>query len=252
MAGRAAVSADLVAMSTAAQVAQIVQPFLERHEDFALVGRSVILRPVTHVMRRFFIDRTSGKGYIQPNWSVSAMFGPPPNYRIGAGTRLVQGVGDVDRPETQVRLLAEMELITSDILRGGEDMDAWPALAWKAEPVFGPGPMTFAMPLIAKGAFAEAVPYVAEVLAHIDAGVEERILAVKKHRSPDSRPARMDDYLLGRALEAQRGYRALHDLLRAGDAVGLAAQLHAWEAAYVKVEKVEHLWEPSPFPFEAR
>ena len=237
-------------MSTAAQVAEIVRPFLERHADFELVGRTVVLKPVRHVLRSFFIDRTSAKGHIQPSWTVCTLFAPPPRYTIGVGARLIQGVGYVDRPDTQVRLLAEMELITSDILRGGDDMDSWPALAWRAEPVFGPGPLTFAMPLIAKGAFAQAIPYVAQTLTEIDVGVEQRILDAKNHRSPDSRPARIDAYVLGRVLEAQRGYRALHDLLRSGDAVALAAQLHAWEAAGAKEKKVEHLWEPSPFPFE--
>lgn len=237
-------------MSTAAQVARIVQPFLEQHSDFELVGRSLVMRPVRHVMRRFVIDRTSIKSYIQPSWIVSAMFGPPPKHGGGVGTRLIQGVGRVDRPETQVRLLEEMELLTANVLRGGDDMDGWPALAWKAEPVFGPGPLAFAMPLIAKGEFAKAIPYVAQTLAEITANVEQRSLAVKKHRSSHSRPARIDAYILGRVLESQRGYNAMLDLLRAGDRFAIAALLHEWEAAAVKAEKVEHLWEPSPFPFE--
>lgn len=235
-------------MSTIAQVAWIVEPFLERHPEFALVGRSVVLRPVGHLMRSFFIDRTSGKAYIQPSWSVATMFGPPPKYRAGAGARLVRGVGHVDE-QTQARLFEEMELIASDILMAAEIGDL-PALSWKAEPIFGPGPTTLAMPLLAKGDFAGAAPYFSETLATIDAAVEKRAFAVRKHRSSDSRPARIDAQVLGRLHQAQQGYRTICDLLAAGDPSTIAAQLHEWEAAAVRLHKVEHLWTPTPFPFE--
>ena len=39
--------------------------------------------------------------------------------------------------------------------------------------------------------------------------------------------------------------------LAADDRAGLAALLHEWEAATVKNLKLEHLWQPSPFPLEA-
>ena len=236
-------------MSTAAQVAQLVEPFLERHPEFTLVGRSVVMRPVGHLMRSFFIDRTSAKGHVQPNWSVATTFAPPPKHLTGSGARLVRGVGYVDDPQTQARLLEEMELITSDILSTAE-IDSIPALGWKAEPIFGPVPMALAMPLIAKGEFAEAAPYFTNMLTRIDAAVEQRAAALRKHRSADSRPARLDSYVLGRLQESQGGFRTICSLLAAGDAPAIAAQLHKWEAAAVRMHKVEHLWVPSPFPFE--
>jgi hypothetical protein len=240
----------VVGVSTAAQVAEIVQPFLERHTDFVLVGRSVVMKPVGHLMRRFFLDRSSAKGHIQPNWIVATIFGPPPRYLAGAGARLQRGFGFVNDPLTQVRLLDEMALITSEILRGA-DMDSLPALAWRAEPIFGPGPMTFAMPLLARGAFSEATPYITRMLARVDAAVERQEETVKNHRSPDSRRARIDSHVLDRQREAQDGLRSLCDLLSAENTPAIAALLHAWEASAVRVHKVEHLWQPSPFPFEA-
>ena len=39
-------------------------------------------------------------------------------------------------------------------------------------------------------------------------------------------------------------------LLEADDRVGMAELLHAWEAATVRVNKLQHVWEPSPFPLE--
>ena len=208
------------------------------------------MRPVGHLMRRFFLDRTSSKAYVQPSWSVATTFAPPPNHLTGAGTRLVRGVGFVEDLQVQARLLDEMEEITSEILSTA-DIDGIPDLAWRAEPVFGPGPMAIGMPLIAKGAFAEATPYFTETLTRINAAVEYRASALSKHRSVDSRTARLDLYLLGRLQESQRGFRTICDLLSAGDAPAIAAQLHEWEAAAVRMHKVEHLWVPSPFPFES-
>jgi hypothetical protein len=37
---------------------------------------------------------------------------------------------------------------------------------------------------------------------------------------------------------------------QAGNRQGLAALLHEWEATTVKNLKIEHLWEPTPFPLE--
>ena len=237
-------------MSTASQVAQLVEPFLRRHAEFALVGRSVVMMPVDHLMRRFYLDRTSARGYVQPSWSVASTFGPPPNHLVGTGTRLVRGVGYVDDPQTQARLLEEMELITSEIL-GPSDADSLVALSWKAEPVFGPDSLEFGMPLLAKGAFTEALPYFTATLKRIDSGIERRVAAVQGHGSADSREARLDFGLLGRWREAQQGLRTICDLLSVGDAPAIAAQLHEWEAAAVRMHKVEHLWAPSPFPFES-
>ena len=146
-------------------------------------------------------------------------------------------------------MLKEMELIASDILRTA-DIDGLSDLAWRADPLSGPVAMTFGMPLLAKGEFSQASPYFAEMLASMDIAVEKQTSAVRKHRSPDSRPARIDAHVLGRLQQAQQGFRTICDLLSAGDARAIAAQLHAWEAAAVRLHKVEHLWAPTPFPFE--
>lgn len=237
-------------MSNASQIAQLVEPFLRRHAEFALVGRSVVMKPVDHLMRRFYLDRSSAKGYVQPSWSIATTFGPPPNHLVGTGTRLVRGVGYVDDPQIQAQLIEEMERITSEILIPS-DADSLVALSWKAEPIFGPDSLEFGMPLLVKGAFAEALPYFTATLKRIDKGIERRVAAVQGHGSADSREARRDLGLLGRWREAQQGLRTICDLLSTGDATTVAVQLHQWEAAAVRMHKVEHLWVPSPFPFES-
>ena len=47
-----------------------------------------------------------------------------------------------------------------------------------------------------------------------------------------------------------RRLRELCARLMADDRAGLARLLHEWEAQTVKNFKIEHLWEPTPFPLE--
>ena len=236
-------------MSTAAQVAELVQPFLRRHPEFVLVGRRVVIRPVNHLMRSFFLDRTSAKAHVLASWEVKTMFAPPPDHQTGAGARLSRGFGYLADAQTQARLIDEMELLTSELLSIATIEDL-PALGWKAVPMHTPRPMAFAMPLLARGAFAEALVCFKQALAQIDEGTERRRSELAKHRSPESRAARLANQLLSRQLEYQMGYGRMCALLSGGDAQAIAKQLHEWEAAAVRLHKVEHLWEPTRFPFE--
>ena len=47
-----------------------------------------------------------------------------------------------------------------------------------------------------------------------------------------------------------RRCQQLSRLLKAHDRAGLAAALHSYEAETVRNLKIEHLWEPTPFPLE--
>jgi len=47
-----------------------------------------------------------------------------------------------------------------------------------------------------------------------------------------------------------RRLRELYSLVMKDDRAGLARLLHSWEAETVKNFKIEHLWEPTPFPLE--
>ena len=46
-------------MTTISQVKKAVQPLLQRNHDLALVGRLVVLKPVHHILRGVYIDRSS-------------------------------------------------------------------------------------------------------------------------------------------------------------------------------------------------
>jgi hypothetical protein len=72
-----------------------------------------------------------------------------------------------------------------------------------------------------------------------------RMIAAKhlEQWSPDL--ARDDD---SRATYARLG--ELCGLLMSDDREGLIRLLHEWEATTVKNLKIEHIWEPTPFPIE--
>lgn len=116
-------------MTTVAQVKQVVQPLLQRHSDLALVGRYLILKPVTHFVRGVFIDRSIDPKSFMPSVSVCLTFDGSDSDGIGWGNRLnyfhfealdpklidikenVYGFANwgVDRPETVELMLLFIE-----------------------------------------------------------------------------------------------------------------------------------------------
>jgi hypothetical protein len=61
-------------MTTVAQVRQAVQPLLQRNPDLALVGRLIVLKPVQHMVRGIYIDRSLDPRLFVPTWSVLSLF----------------------------------------------------------------------------------------------------------------------------------------------------------------------------------
>ena len=57
-------------MTTVAQVKQAVQPLLQRNPDLALVGRLLVIKPVHHVLRCVYIDRSLDPLSFVPTSSV--------------------------------------------------------------------------------------------------------------------------------------------------------------------------------------
>ena len=48
-------------MTTIAQVRQALKPLLDRHSDLALIGRFLLVKPIYHVTRGVFVDRSIDK-----------------------------------------------------------------------------------------------------------------------------------------------------------------------------------------------
>ncbi|MEZ5849036.1 MAG: hypothetical protein R3D68_00105 [Hyphomicrobiaceae bacterium] len=52
------------------------------------------------------------------------------------------------------------------------------------------------------------------------------------------------------AIAIMQRAKSICPLAAADDRAGIARLLHEWEAATVKNLKIEHLWQPTPFPLE--
>jgi hypothetical protein len=59
-----------------------------------------------------------------------------------------------------------------------------------------------------------------------------------------------DPHLDDEDREHLRKVKVLCALLEKDDRAGMARMLHEWEAETVRLMKLDHLWEPSPFPLE--
>ena len=93
-------------MSTKAQVAELVMPYLERHLDLVLSGRDVVLLPVEHLSRGVYVDRTSSKGQISPKWGVTLLFGWRPR---GVGQFMPRATGYIGEPHLAENLFRELD-----------------------------------------------------------------------------------------------------------------------------------------------
>lgn len=72
-------------MTTAAQIKKLVKPLLERHSDLALTGSVVVVKPVQHLLRFVFIERTGEAARFRPRWSLAHLFHKLNDWPVGYG-----------------------------------------------------------------------------------------------------------------------------------------------------------------------
>ena len=218
-------------MVTAVQVKGYLQPLLAKHDDLALVGRLLVVKPVHHILRGVLIDRRSWAEAIVPVWFMYHMFGPYPTYYLSWGDRLWGCVWRTTDTDVGTSLCAEIERLALPKLRPIQTLqdfvEAVPSTRgahhWSKNP-WGKSLIDIAMGDLQSASL--------QCRARI---CDEPVPGPKE---PDSWKA---EYA---------GGKKLCDLLLRDDHAGLVRQLHEWEAANVKALKIDHLWEPSPFPIE--
>lgn len=235
-------------MSTAAQVTRLVQPFLASHPEFVSVGRAIVLTPVRHVIRGIFVDRASIKSYIVPNWFVSILFRPPVAGFTTLSQRLDRATGDLDRGDAQARLLGEMERALSEVLIDAETVESLFEAAGKSS--VGMHPEIRCLVLAALGRFAEAGENLAHHIAFLQHQHDGSVAAWRKLTRVGSKNWQRQLQFRQRERQCIVELEQLCSLVTAGDRKAVALLLHEWEATAVKRQKVEHLWEPTPFPVE--
>jgi hypothetical protein len=226
-------------MTTAAQVKKMVQPVLARHADLALVGRWIFVMPICHFARAILIGRTAYADEFEPRWAVVHLFEAQKFFPLDWGELLAnersrrRGLWFMSDPDVELSLIEAIEQQALPQLRAIQTLDDY--LSFVSRHMFGPKLFDWLQCKI----------IVDVALGDLDAA---RSICKKNVQlwSDWSDDPGLDE-------DGKAKFRRLRELcarLAADDRVGIARLLHEWEACTVKSFKIEHLWEPSPFPLE--
>lgn len=224
-------------MTTAAQIKKMVRPLLDRHADLVLMGNWIYLKPVHHFVRAVLVDRTSSADQFSPRWAAIHLFEYRQHFTLNWGSFLSNkrsqkwGIWRTTEPNIGDALIEAIEQQALPWLRTMATLDLY---------------LDFVSQNLNRGHLYDRGPaqiIVHAALGHLDAA---RKLAEKHAElwSVDKPKFDEEDKAMLRRL------RHLCALLESDDRMGLARLLHAWEAETVKNFKIEHLWEPTPFPLE--
>lgn len=224
-------------MTTAAQVKKLVQPLLDSNSDLAWVGRQIYLKPVQHFSRTVLIDRIGDPDGFRPQWAVAHLFQYRTYLPLSWGEWLSWPSGErgwawsIHDPDVAAELIKSVEQKALPILRAMQTLD----------------------------------DYLSHVSAHyLRHHLYERPEAkiVLDVALGDLQAARslceqnLADWSIERAYHNDtkktelRKVCELCALLQNDNRSALISLLHEWEAQTVKNFKIEHIWEPTPFPLE--
>jgi hypothetical protein len=214
-------------MSRQSRTKRLLAPLAERNPDVVYVRDWMVVLPLQHVFRGFCLDMTSMKGVFRPVGSIRDLLFMQISPGIDAFIdyhRYRDGPDFYDELDEQAQSQILCRLIeehTLPFLRSTDTLEAYYRLRTHAlRPISSWPPMHFRLEL-AMGHFEIA-----------------RYLARRYRDDWFSRP----DY---------GTVHSLVGLLDADDHAGIAALLHEWEAVTAKNFRIERVWEPTPFPFEA-
>lgn len=210
---------------------------LEQQPDVVHSGLWMVVKPVRHFLRGMTVYDLGGKKGLTGAWSVQGLWTPGMSNELDGyiGSRLPfrkQGpviIIDVVQSPPDDFFREKIEQTTLPCLRSIDSMEAlYRESMRKRADLISDSPETHFCFELAMGHFDTA------------RGLLSRHRDNWFHKPVDY----FDDE------DAER-VRRLCSLLEAENYRAIAKMLHASEASNVKNLKLKHLWEPSPFPFEA-
>lgn len=219
-------------MSTLAQLQKIARPFLDAHPEARLLGSQIFLRPVHHVAWTLTLQ-TSSADTFQLHFGPTALFTLDPH--LWPIRRLIYPEGVVWRTSMENvadRVLYAIEAQCLPHVPGTpaiEDLGAFDLQRdnWEVPAFDETYPFWAVCYWAALGDLARARDISLRMIAPF---------------APYLRMNTRSDFF--------KVKRDLMPLLFAGDRAGIAALLLQREAAYVRENKLEAVWSPSPFPLE--
>lgn len=221
-------------MITVSQVREVVQPLLQRNPDLELVGRLVVIKPVQHILRGIYIDRSLDRQLFVPTWAVMFLFEPSESFSYNWGGRLydrAHGAWDVTNSATSAVMCEEIEKEALPLLRPIQTIHDF-------------------IGFTSKERFKETYLDLYEerkIFVDVARGDLNAARTICTYFATDRAKKR---YMGGMEEEYDRITKTLCPLIAAGDRLGLARLLRDWEASSAEHLKLQKLWEPTPFPIE--
>lgn len=220
-------------MTTVAQVRQLVQPLLQRNSDLGLVGRIVVIKPVHHILRGIYIDRSLDPLLFVPTWAVVFLFEPRQTLSYNWGQRVYRRSGswelsDPDMPNEMAEAIEQQAL---PLLRPVKSIDDFVAFTSKHR--FRDTHLDF---------YPDR-----KIFVDVARGDLEAARTICAYFATD-RAKRW--YLPQMQEEYDRITKMLCPLVASNNRLGLARLLHDFETGSAKDLKLNTVWEPTPFPIE--
>lgn len=224
-------------MTTKKQIRKIFQKIVERHPDLtiikALYGDKIIIRPVDHLIRGFYILRSAYADWADHIWSVGYTFDPR-GYSQGGicGTEFItKDIKEIywSHPRHDDAIIEVVEAEILPILRSIDTIDKM---------------LSFNHPMDVrwKNWFELAVHKVRLHAALGDFGKAAEAVTDMKTKGPL--------YPWWSEQSYAEIMEFLWPLIQAEDRGGVAALLHRWEDEFVIRNGLEDIYERTPFPVE--
>jgi hypothetical protein len=201
-----------------ADIRRYLKPLLQQRDDLVLVGRSLFIRPVRHLMRGAFFHRTSDKFEFAVFRMVKPLYQPSDSIDYDSGG--VGGDWRVWQPHFQPLLMTML-----------------------AESAFARvGPIT---------TFDDFAEHLSKIKnrPYIRARQLERITALQLAGKADRAAAYVEQLERDAEANGDRDHIRAH-WKQVSNVSALCERLRAQEADTAKAMKLKHIWEPSPFPVE--
>ncbi|GGF72720.1 hypothetical protein GCM10007301_35670 [Azorhizobium oxalatiphilum] len=217
-------------MSTVAQMKNLAAPLLARHPDLAIVGRSIIVRPITHVACGIMLENSSGKVAFTPLAGATYLFGEKAFLFFNWNCHFPAtkpGIWELGHPDHQSVFIEQAEVLLPK-LRAINSLEAF--LAFTESPEID---YSWTAPTMTRLLIQAALGDLPDARKTYD------ILRSFKTRPPGQEGAFFAKLLAG-----------FGPALEEGDRQTIARLLHQWERATVEACKLAPYWQPTPFPIE--
>jgi hypothetical protein len=221
-------------MTTKAQVQKLLKPLLERYPEFALHGRTIVATPLRRLARYFVMDGTSVPNAFTPTWAVLPLCVPYPRLHMTYGSRIGKsdyGSWDITKSDIQAFVIKQFEEQVLPIMCSVQTLDDFKHMV-ATYPEFIRYQLSPADKIIIESA-----------LGNFD--VARKIWIDEISHWTEARHCWDEEDRIN-----LRRRQALGTCLMNNDRAGIATLLHEFEAFTVTSNKLEKIWQPTPFDWE--